>query len=69
MTKKITMEEMPAFLTSKDLVALGVFKTKDCSYHARRNKCSPPYIKLNHKILYPKQGLIEWLEERTVSDK
>lgn len=69
MSKPNTLEEMPDFLESKDLVALGIYNRLNATYVARLDGSSPPYIKLKHRILYPKQQLIEWLQERTVNNK
>lgn len=62
-----TIEEMPEFMSSADLVELGLFKSTGVVHIARKtNGAGPPFIKLRHKVLYAKQAVIDWLEERTM---
>jgi len=59
-----TLDSLPPLLTSQHLVDIGLYPNKDASYVARINGQSPPFIKLERKILYPKEGVIEFLEQR-----
>ena len=59
-----TLDSRPALLTSQDLVDIGLYATKDTAYVARIKGQSPPFVKLERKILYPKEGVIEFLEQR-----
>jgi len=58
------IEEFPEFLTSEDLINLGIYISVNAAYQARVDGSSPKYIKLKHKILYPKKALIEFLQSR-----
>lgn len=58
------LENYPSFLTSEHLVDLGIYKNTDSAYHARTNSHSPPWIKLKHKVIYPKFGVIDFLVDR-----
>ena len=55
------LENYPAFLTSEHLVKLGIYKNIDSAYHARTSGNSPQWIKLRHKIIYPKFGVVDFL--------
>ncbi len=59
------LNHMSEFLSSQDLVDLGIYKSTDAAYLARIRSNSPSYIKLKHLVLYPKQAVIEFLEQRT----
>ena len=59
-----SLERSPEYLTSEQLVQLGIFSSIDAAYQARAGGHSPTFIKLRHRVLYPKQALIEFLEQR-----
>jgi hypothetical protein len=59
-----SLKGFPEFLSSHHLVKLGIFKSIDCIFRARQNGITPKYIKLKHKILYPKCEVISFLEGR-----
>jgi len=59
-----SLEKLPEFLSSNHLVKLGIFPNLDATFQARKKGVSPDYIKLARKILYPKQAVIEFLENR-----
>lgn len=63
------LEQFPAYLTSEQLVQLGIYSSIDAAYQARIGGNSPVYIKLKHRILYPKQAVIEFLECRMHPDQ
>jgi len=67
MNQNITtsLENLPEFLSSTHLVSLGIYKSIDSAYQARMNGHSPQFIKLAHKVLYPKRAVIEFLEKHT----
>ena len=58
------LNHMSEFLSSQDLVDLGIYKSIDSAYLARMRSNSPSFIKLKHRVLYPKQAVIEFLEQR-----
>jgi hypothetical protein len=55
------LEKYPEFLSSNDLVNLGLFPSPDAVYLSRYRGSSPNYIKIKKKILYPKHFVIEWI--------
>lgn len=58
------LETYPEFLSSSDLVSLGLFGSPDLAYLARRKGNSPDYIKIGRKVLYPKPAVVEFIEQR-----
>ncbi len=63
-TKK-TLEQMPEFLTGQNLVDLGLYRSQNMLYHAKKRGQAPDYIQFEHKILYPKASVLRFIEERT----
>jgi hypothetical protein len=63
MERKLTISNAPEFLTSGDLVSLGLYKCEDSVYAARRKGLSPDFIKFGKRILYPKDKVIEFKEK------
>lgn len=59
--------QMPEYLSTQHLIELGIFPSTDAAYQARCNGNSPDFIKLKHKILFPKQAVIEFLASRLQS--
>jgi hypothetical protein len=57
-------EQMPEYLSTRHLINLGIFSSIDAAYQARCNGNSPDFIKLRHKILFPKQAVINFLASR-----
>jgi hypothetical protein len=55
-------DTMPEFLTSYDLINLGLFSNQNGTYLARSQGRSPSYIKIGRRIFYPKSCLIEWVK-------
>lgn len=51
-------------LSVKDVIALGLFSSPDMAWEARKYGRSPDYIKMHHKILYPKESIIQFLKDR-----
>ena len=63
---KDILKSFPEFLTTYHLVQLGIFKSSDAAYLARRRGYSPKFLKIGRKIFYPKTTVIEFLESRLV---
>jgi len=59
-----SFEDFPEFLSTHDLIDLGIYPSVNAAYEDRIRGSSPKYIKLHHKILYPKKSVIEFLENR-----
>lgn len=57
------LDKMPEFLSSHDLVGLGLFPSTDSVYFARRRGNSPDFIKMGRKVIYPKASVVKFLEE------
>jgi len=60
-----SIEHMPDYLSTQHLIQLGIYPSIDAAYQARLNGFSPQYIKLRHKVLYPKKAVIDFLASRT----
>ena len=58
------LDSMPEFLSSLDLVSLGLFRNPDATYLARLRGNSPDYIKVGRRIFYPKSRVIEFIASR-----
>jgi hypothetical protein len=58
------LESFPIFLTSQDLVTLGIYPSLDAAYLVRKRGGGPDFVKMKRKILYPKGSLVEYLSKR-----
>lgn len=54
-------EILPDPCTVKDLVKVGIFRTPQSARGVRMSGIGPSHFKLGKRILYPKDGIIEWL--------
>lgn len=61
------LSSFPEFLSSQDLVALGLFSSTDAAYVTRIRGGGPEFIKLNKKVLYPKSRLLRFIETRLIN--
>jgi hypothetical protein len=60
-----SLKNIPDFLTSKDLIKLGLFNSPSNICHEAKRGCCPPRVRMGtRKVVYPKNLLIEWLSER-----
>lgn len=55
---------LPDKCSVEDLIEQGIFKSPQAAAHARRVGDTPDYFKLGRRIMYPKDGVIEWLNEK-----
>jgi hypothetical protein len=60
----VKFDAMPEFLSSHDLISLGLFHNPNAVCSARSRGFSPDYIKVGRKIFYPKSRLVEWIMSR-----
>lgn len=60
-----TIKAMSSLLSSKDLVALGLYSSVNAAYLARVNGDSPDFIKLKRKVLYKRESVIEFIQRHT----
>ena len=65
--KEIRVSDLPEFLTSADLIRLGLYTSTDACYFARKTGNSPDFIQIKRKVLYPRDGVIKFLDERKKS--
>jgi len=56
-----TLESFPPFLTTNDLITIGIYASADVAFRTRKFGKGPDYVKMNRLILYPKASLIEYL--------
>lgn len=63
------LNKYPEFLKSHHLVELGIFPHVDAVYVARFRGKSPDYVRVNRKILYPKESVIQWIQDHWQSGK
>src|SRR5260221_4748847 len=55
---------LPELCTTKDLINLGIYKSDQAAYHARKNGLAADHFRMPHgTIVYPKNGIIELLEK------
>ena len=57
------LDDMPQFLSSRQLVQLGLYPSLDAVYLARVRGQSPDFMKLKRKILYPKHRVLAFIEQ------
>lgn len=56
------LEASADFLTSDDLVTLGLYKSRNSIYFARSKSIGPDFIKLGRRILYPKSSVLAFVK-------
>ena len=59
-----TLNDMPEFLSTKDLVDLGIFASESSAYAARKRGYGPRFVKCNHAVRYQRADVIRWIESR-----
>ena len=60
-----SLDAAPAFLEGDDLVAMGLFPSRMALHKARERGNAPPEIMLSKRVIrFPKESLIEWLDEK-----
>jgi hypothetical protein len=59
-----SLNDLPQFLSSRHLVDLGLYPSLDAVYLARVRGHSPDFIKLKRKVLYPKDSVLKFIEQR-----
>lgn len=62
-----SFSSLPEFLSSHDLVSLGLFISTDAAYVARVRGNSPEFLKIGRKIIYPKANVLRFIDERLTS--
>jgi hypothetical protein len=59
-----SIANLPEFLSSQDLVSLGLFSSTDSAYVTRIRGGGPEFLKVGKKVLYPKSSLLRFIETR-----
>lgn len=62
-------ETLPNLCKVQDLIDAGIFSNRYSAAYARKTKMGPPHIKLAYRVVYPKEGVIEWLKECQNADE
>lgn len=56
--------KLPELASVKDLLRIGLYRTEQAAYAARKRGKCPPYFRIPSRgIVYPKDGIIEFLEK------
>lgn len=53
---------LPERCSTKDLVDVGIFTSPYAACYARKIGNCPPFFKFGGRIMFPKEGVIEWME-------
>lgn len=61
------LNSLPDFITSHDLVELGLYSNPDAVYVARSRGNSPDFIKIGRLVKYPKAAVAEFIKTRLQS--
>lgn len=57
--------KMPEIMSTKDLINLGMFKSRATWTNMRKRNQGPEYLIFNNKmIVYPKECVLKWLREK-----
>jgi hypothetical protein len=56
---------LPLLCRTKDLVKIGIFLNRQEGDYTRRTGGGPPFFKLRKAVIYPKQGVLDWLKANT----
>jgi len=59
-------QSLPVFLSTNDLIKLGIYANKNSAYSARSRGKSPDHIKFGRKILYSRETVIEFISRHIV---
>jgi len=55
---------LPETCSVRDLIKVGIYKSAQSAFHARRDKKCPPYMKVPGRgFIYPRMGVIDWLHK------
>lgn len=57
-------KDFPELLRTRDLIAIGIYSAACVAWTARKNNKGPAYVRLDGKIVYPKAGVIEFLQKK-----
>lgn len=55
-------KELPELCSTKDLVALGIYRSAQTAFYSRIRGDGPSYFKLGTRIMYLRASVIEWLK-------
>jgi len=55
------LSKLPEFLTSQDLVNLGLYKNRPGVHNAKTRNHAPDSFLIGHKLVFPKAGIIKFI--------
>ena len=58
------IDSLPEECGVKDLIAAGIYHTRQAAYFGRARNSGPPYILVGGRVVYPKSGVINWINNR-----
>jgi hypothetical protein len=62
---KAMLADFPAFLSTADLLSLGIYRTRPSLVRARLIGTSPPEVYFSQRnIKFPRNELIKWLSDK-----
>lgn len=61
-------DQLPQFLKPQDLVDLGLWPNIAAVYVARSKGMTPCCVRIGRKILFPRKGIVDFLNRRTESE-
>jgi len=63
MTNLPTLSSLPEFISSHELVQLGLFSSTDKAYVARVRGNGPAFLKIGRRIMYPKTSVMQFVND------
>lgn len=58
-----TFASLPEFISSHDLVKLGLFSSADKAYVARVRGNGPAFLKIGRRVMYPKASVMQFIND------
>lgn len=53
---------LPDLVDTKDLIKIGLYKSHSAAQYARDNQLGPPFFQIGKRVVYMRDGIIEWLK-------
>lgn len=60
---KKKLRDMPEFLTTNDLIKLGIYTHSYTAHYDRQRDIGPTFVEARGKYFYPKDKLVKYLQE------
>ena len=59
-------QSLPMMCDVEDLIRVGVYKSRQAAYNARKRGKAPPYLQIPGRgLVYPKETVLSWLRENS----